>query len=92
MAKKAGNGSGNRSMGEAIVFILLTGVVILELHLVFKDWWPVWGVWVKKNPLAVMLLVVGLLMGPMAAMQRLKSIGKDLGQEAEEIGRGMQSK
>ncbi len=89
MAGKKGSGPSNRGMMEAIVLLALIGVVALEMYLVFKGWWFVFNAWCKRNPVTPILLIIGLLMGPIAVFLLMKSTGKRMGDEAEEIGRGM---
>lgn len=74
---------------EAIVFLALVGVVCLEVHLAFRGWWPVFGSWMERNPICAPVMFLGLLMGPVTGMMAMKSSGKKLGDEAEEIRRGM---
>lgn len=91
MAKKAGGNGGGSSRGifEVMALLAMLGVVGLELHLVFHAWWPVWPVWLQKNPVTPLLLVMGLLMGPLAAFIKIKGSGKQVGEDAEQIIRGI---
>jgi hypothetical protein len=86
----AGSQSGDtRKLGEAIVFMLLLGVIGAQLFFAFRRWWPVFDKWFQRNPVTPSLLILGLLMCPVTVFLWIKSSGKRLGDEAEEIGRGM---
>jgi len=43
----------------------------------------------ERNPVTIPVLVIGLTFGPVTGLLALKSSGKPLGEEAEEIRRGM---
>ena len=89
MASKKGNGPSNRGMGEAIVFLIMVAAVSLEMHLVFCGWWFVFDKWAKRNPITPVVVIIGLLMGPVTGFMALKSAGKRMGDETDEMGRGM---
>ncbi len=90
MAKAAGSsGPSNRGMMEALIFMVLVVLVCVEFWAAFKDWWPIMGKWCERNPITAPVLGLGLLMGPITGLMHLNSTGKKLGDEAEEIRRGM---
>jgi len=91
MAKGGGRGTGpsNRGMMEAVIFLVMCLVVGVEFYQCFKDWWPIMGKWMERNPVTIPVLVIGLTFGPVTGLLALKSSGKPLGEEAEEIRRGM---
>lgn len=89
MAGKKGSGPSNRGMMEAIVLLAMLGVTALEMHLVFRGWWFVFAAWCRRNPVTPIAIIIGLIMGPVALFLALKSAGPRMGDEAEEIGRGM---
>lgn len=89
MAKGKNSGPSNRAMGETIILMCLIGLVGLEMHLVFKGWWTVWGLWINRNFVTPILLCIGMIAGPVTIFMAMKSSGKRIGDEAEEIRRGM---
>lgn len=91
MGKKGGGsgGASNRAMFEVISFLIAAGVVALEMHLVFHAWWDLFGDWFDRNWLAPSLLILGLAMGPIFVFFLLKGIGKRVGGEVEDMGRGL---
>lgn len=79
----------SRVMGQVASFGVACLVILLEFHIVFKHWWPVFGVWASENPIGVGLLVGLNLLGPICAYRAAGESGKQVGEEAEEIGRGI---
>lgn len=86
--KPAGQAS-SRKLYEGIGFLVLLALVGLEMHLVFHRWWPAWEAWFQSNPVTPTLLVIGLMVGPVAFFLWAKTSGRRMGEEAEEIGRGL---
>lgn len=79
----------SRAMNQVFTFVVASLVIALEFHLVFKNWWSVFGAWASENPLGVALLVGLNLFGPICAFRAIGESGKQVGEEAEEIGRGI---
>lgn len=84
-----GKGSDNRVLYEAVGFLFMLALVGLEMHLVFRRWWAAFDAWFQANPVTPTLLILGLVIGPVALFVWAKTSGKRMGDEAEEIGRGL---
>lgn len=84
---KGGGKNDNRGLIESIVILVLLGLMGLEMHMVYGDWWPVFEVWIERNPLAILLTFIALMAGPIAIFMKMKTVGKKLGSEIEAIVR-----
>ena len=89
MASGGGKSGDSRKLGEFILLMILLGLIGVELFFAFRRWWPIFDKWFHRNPVTPGLLILGLMMGPVDAFLFIRSTGKRLGDEAEEIGRGM---
>lgn len=90
MSKGGGKGTDSRKIFAVFAFLFILGFQGLLDWVAFKRFKDIFGAWFEAMPIFLIGLFALQLTWPIAMAMKVSSSGRKIGDEAEEVARGMQ--